>query len=330
MLHTKRQTNRPWQKHHLLGRGNNGLDFLYFAILELLDEIKADLEPATRRSQAIPAMTKLLASLHFFAFGSFQRTVAITAGISQSRFSEVLSEVLNAMLRRMAKFIRFPHTQNSLNETKQGFFAVAGFPGVIGAIDCTHVQLVPPAGTELVYRNRKHTHSLNVQCVCDAKGIITNIVAKYPGSVHDSYILRNSALFSKLRDGEFGDGWLVGDSAYPLHPFLLTPVLNPTTAAENRYNEAHIRTRNVVERTFGILKSRFRCLDRTGGALLYRPEKVAQIVVTCCMLHNIAKLHGLEHDAMPEDNVGPSLRMEQQLNAAGTQTRTSLIQSHFL
>ncbi|XP_030000119.1 putative nuclease HARBI1 [Sphaeramia orbicularis] len=230
----------------------------------------------------------------------------------------------------MAKFIRFPHTQTSLNGTKQGFFAVAGFPRVIGAIDCTHVQLVPPADTKHVYRNRKHTHSLNVQCVCDAKGIITNIVAKYPGSVHNSYILRNSALFSKLRNGEFGDGWLVGDSAYPLHPFLLTPVLNPTTAAENRYNEAHIRTRNVVERTFGILKSRFRCLDRTGGALLYRPEKVAQIVVTCCMLHNIAKLHGLEHDAMPEDNVGLSLRMEQQPNAAGTQTRTSLIQSHFL
>ncbi|XP_030018718.1 putative nuclease HARBI1 [Sphaeramia orbicularis] len=260
-----------------------------FAILELLDEIKADLEPATRRSQ---------------------RTVAITAGISQSRFSDVLSEVLNAMLRRMVKFIRFPHTQNSLNETKQGFFAVAGFPGVIGATDCTHVQLVPPQTLSMC--------------------IITNVVAKYPGSVHDSYILRNSALFSKLRDGEFGDGWLVGDSAYPLHPFLLTPVLNPTTAAENRYNEAHIRTRNVMERTFGILKSRFHCLDRTGGALLYRPEKVAQIVVTCCMLHNITKLHGLEHDAMPEDNVGLSLRMEQQPNAAGTQTRTSLIQSHFL
>ncbi|KAL7381456.1 hypothetical protein ABVT39_005720 [Epinephelus coioides] len=105
----------------------------------------------------------------------------------------------------------------------------------------------------------------------------------------------------KLRDGEFGDGWFVGDSAYPLHSFLLTPVLNPTTAGKIRYNEAHICTPNIVERTFGILKSRFRCLDCTGGALLYRPEKVAQIVVTCCMLHNITKQHGLEHNAIPED-----------------------------
>lgn len=47
------------------------------AILELLEELRADLEPATRRSHAIPAMTKLLASLHFFciwvipAYGSY-------------------------------------------------------------------------------------------------------------------------------------------------------------------------------------------------------------------------------------------------------------------
>ncbi|XP_049445652.1 uncharacterized protein LOC125896823 [Epinephelus fuscoguttatus] len=93
---------------------------------------------------------------------------------------------------------------------------------------------------------------------------------------------------------------------------------------EIRYNKAHIRTRNIVERTFGILNSRFRCLDRTGGALLYRPEKVAQIVVTCCMLHNIAKQHGLEHNAMPEENADLPI-LEQQPNAAGMQTCSNLI-----
>ena len=114
---------------------------------------------------------------------------------------------------RIAKFISFPSTRHSLNATKQGFSAVAGFPRVIGVIDCIHVQLVPPADTEQKQnRNRKHAHSLNVQCICDAKGIITNVVAKYPRSVHDSFILRNSVLFSKLRDGKFGDGWLVGES----------------------------------------------------------------------------------------------------------------------
>ena len=78
----------------------------------------------------------------------------------------------------------------------------------------------------------------------------------------------------------------------------MTPVLNPTTPGKHRYNVAHIPTRNIVECTFGMLKSRFPGLDRTGGALLYSPEKVAQITVVCCILPNIAKRLGLKHDAL--------------------------------
>lgn len=149
------------------------------AILELLEELRADLEPVTRRSHAISCMAKLLSTLHFLASGSFQRTVAISAGISQSSFSGVLSHVLNALSRRMGRYIKFPRTPDTLEATKRGFCAVAGFPRIIGAIDCTHVQLVPPSDREHIYRNRKHTYSLNVQLVCDSKGVITNVVAKY-------------------------------------------------------------------------------------------------------------------------------------------------------
>ena len=92
-----------------------------------------------------------------------------------------------------------------------------------------------------------------------------------------------------------------GDSAYPNSAWLLAPVRNPRTPAEVRFNEAHGRTRRVVERTFGLLKARFRCLDRSGGALMYSPVKVCRIAAVCCMLHNVAVRKNIP---VPEDNVG--------------------------
>ena len=40
----------------------------------------------------------------------------------------------------------------------------------------------------------------------------------------------------------------------------------------------------MVERTIGLLKGRWRCLDATGGKLSYKPDKVCQIVRVCAVL----------------------------------------------
>ncbi|KAJ1127939.1 hypothetical protein NDU88_006332 [Pleurodeles waltl] len=63
--------------------------------------------------------------------------------------------------------------------------------------------------------------------------------------------------------------------------------------SERQYNSAHKRTRNLIERTFGLLKARFRCLHRSGGALQYTPITAFKIVVACAILHNIATRRGL-------------------------------------
>ena len=54
------------------------------------------------------------------------------------------------------------------------------------------------------------------------------------------------------------DGWLLGDSAYALKKYMMTPKLSPSNAAEESYNAAHSKTRVVVERALGVCKSRFR------------------------------------------------------------------------
>lgn len=66
----------------------------------------------------------------------------------------------------------------------------------------------------------------------------------------------------------------------------MTPFRNPSTPDERRYNKKQISARNVVERCFGVLKNRFRCIIGSRG-LHYDPEKAVKIVNSCCALHNI-------------------------------------------
>ena len=68
----------------------------------------------------------------------------------------------------------------------------------------------------------------------------------------------------------------------------MTPLATATTRQELAFNAAHCKTRSVIERCFGVWKSRFRCLDKTGGTLLYSAEKTCQLVVATAVLHNIA------------------------------------------
>lgn len=91
-----------------------------------------------------------------------------------------------------------------------------------------------------VYRNRKGYFSINTQVVINAKLEIIDIVAHWPGS-HDSTIFDHSRIKTLLEMGRFGDSVLLGDSGYPTLPYLMTPLLNLTTAAEHLYNESQIR-----------------------------------------------------------------------------------------
>ena len=87
--------------------------------------------------------------------------------------------------------------------------------------------------------------------------------------------------------GDFGV--LVGDSEYPLRRFLLTPFLDPSNPAEEKYNKAQILTRVKVECCFGILKNRFRSLLiplRVMGS-----QKSAKVITAMMVLHNIAIHH---------------------------------------
>ena len=83
---------------------------------------------------------------------------------------------------------------NQIRDNQEKFFQVAGFPGIVGAIDGTHIQIFAPNVNENELVNRHYYHSFNVQVVFDASYKIIDVEAKWPGSAHDSRMLRESGL----------------------------------------------------------------------------------------------------------------------------------------
>ena len=133
-----------------------------------------------------------------------------------------------------------------------------------------------------------------------------NLVARWPGSAHDATVFNNSTARMRFEAGHFPNCVLLGmllvlnfvkctnshelpgDSGYPIKPYLLTPLLNPETRPQQLYNEAHIRTRNTVERLIGVWKRRFPVL---AYGLRLKLDTALTVIVAAGVIHNFAKLH---------------------------------------
>nr|XP_054923178.1 putative nuclease HARBI1 [Dermacentor andersoni] len=98
-----------------------------------------------------------------------------------------------------------------------------------------------------------------------------------------------------------------GDSGYRLEPWLLTPVPGhpPVQTAKGQYNTGHAAMRSVVGRCIGLLKSCFRCLQRY-RTLLCEPERAANIVAACAVLHNLRLSEGDKESDDDSDDDGRS------------------------
>jgi len=204
------------------------------------------------------------------------------------RVSDYICDAINRVLG--PQYIVWPTTQEQRATISNAFFAIKKVPNVIGAIDGSHIPVSWPHGQPKEYINRKGWSSLVLQGVCDASGRFLSIFCRYPGSAHDSRVLRNSWLYRNSASAIPSGQYLLGDSGYPLLDWLITPYkgqpLNSMSGLR-QFNYFHSATRMVIEHAFGRLKGRWKRLRQLDVSITRAPFWIG----AGCILHNWCIVH---------------------------------------
>ncbi|XP_073967321.1 uncharacterized protein [Choristoneura fumiferana] len=126
-----------------------------------------------------------------------------------------------------------------------------------------------------------------------AQQTVSSVVAQITACLNTPQMRRKYIVFpSTLEERNETRTLWTCDSGYPLRKYMMTPITNAAEdSPESHYTNIHVRARNVVERTLGVLKTRFRCIS--GHRVLNSPEVAGSIINACAILHNICNTANL-------------------------------------
>ena len=170
---------------------------------------------------------------------------------------------------------------------------------MVGAVDGSHIPILPPGESKEDYFNRKHAYCVNRLAVVDINMLFLYASVRYPGSIHDSRVLQLSDIYqyiehenllsAPLREirGFLIKPQIIGDSTFPNRSWIIKPYPNHAVLAptERRFNAKLCGVRCVVEGAFGLLRSRWRILLKQNEQKL---KSVARTVTTAVVMHNFA------------------------------------------
>ncbi|XP_074322880.1 uncharacterized protein LOC141659852 [Apium graveolens] len=165
----------------------------------------------------------------------------------------------------------------------------------IRTIDGTHVCAWAPASKQKSFRGRKAVLvTQNIMAICSLDMMFTFVYTGWEGTPNDSSIFYDAVV---RPENKFSIP--TGDSGYPNLKVFLAPFRSERyhrrdfdtggriRGKEELFNYTHSFIRNVIERAFGVLKTRFHILKDIPN---YPFRRQMLIPHACCALHNFIRM----------------------------------------
>ncbi|OXU17281.1 hypothetical protein TSAR_009853 [Trichomalopsis sarcophagae] len=221
----------------------------------LLYLLRPNLE-GRRVNNHISPKKQLYITLYIFGTPDSYRYVTSKFDVRKATAWRAVKRVVKAICHWRNVFIRWPF-QREAQETAARIYRNKGFPGVIGALDDTHIRISAPKEHQQSYINRKGFHSIHLQALCNDKLEFLHYYTDLPASLHDSRVYRYSAFQQRCTEEYFPDSThLLADSAYTLQNHIIVPYIrNRHLTLEELYLNTWLSSVcTMIERAFAILK----------------------------------------------------------------------------
>ena len=221
----------------------------------------------------ISGEVKLAIALRMLAGGD-SYDLAVIFDVHFDHCSRILQEVLLNWVIKTGigdlNMVKYLGDKEAMARVSAGFSKRSNgvLIGAIGAIDGWLVRIVRPSWfrdrikNPTTFFSRKGFFALNVQCIVDDRKKVLWVSYSHKGGSHDSSCFRESKLYQFLqtvREDLFNLGYyILGDSAYAIESFILTPYdgASPQTA-EDDFNFYQSSARITVECAFGEIDLRW-------------------------------------------------------------------------
>ncbi|KAA8522941.1 hypothetical protein F0562_009364 [Nyssa sinensis] len=266
------------------------------------------LTPSLNSLSPVPPNYALAAALFRLSHGASYKSVARRFGLDSATACRAFYMVCKVITDKLGHFFEF---RSDINRIVVGFGWIS-LPNCCGVLGFDRFQV----DGDLMGENG----SLMVQALVDSEGRFLDVSAGWPSTMKPETILRQSKLFLgveesrellngpsfELSDSNSVPQYILGDSCFPLLPWLLIPFvksndMNSLSSSERAFNSVHSRGMELVGTAFGRVRARWQLLSKRWKEECI--ESFPFVIVTCCLLHNfLIKCSEL----LPDENVGYS------------------------